>query len=39
LWKGPVKVLGNVAMIGGLFAAAIHYLRYGRKQITTEKVS
>jgi hypothetical protein len=31
LWKGPLKALGNVAMVGGLFAAAIHYIRFGRK--------
>jgi formate dehydrogenase iron-sulfur subunit len=31
LWKGPLKWVGNLAMIGGLFAAAIHYLRFGRK--------
>ena len=31
LWKGPLKWAGNLAMIGGLFLAAIHYVRYGRK--------
>ena len=31
LWKGPLKWAGNLAMVGGLFAAAIHYVRYGRK--------
>jgi len=31
LWKGPVKVLGNLAMLGGLVAAAAHYIRFGRK--------
>ena len=30
-WKGPLKWAGNLAMIGGLFAAAIHYIRFGRK--------
>ena len=31
LWKGPLKALGNLAMIGGLVAAAAHYIRFGRK--------
>ena len=30
-WKGPVKWLGNLAMLGGLAAALVHYLRFGRK--------
>jgi hypothetical protein len=30
-WKGPLKWLGNVAMLGGLALAAVHYLRFGRK--------
>jgi hypothetical protein len=31
LWKGPLKWLGNVAMIGGIAAAVAHYVRFGRK--------
>jgi formate dehydrogenase beta subunit len=31
LWKGPLKWLGNVAMIGGLVGLFVHYLRYGPK--------
>lgn len=31
LWKGPAKWLGNVAMVGGLAAAAVHFIRFGRK--------
>ncbi len=31
LWKGPLKWTGNMAIIGGVLAAAIHYIRYGRK--------
>src|SRR5215510_7069866 len=31
LWKGPLKWLGNVAMIGGLIGLFVHYLRYGPK--------
>jgi formate dehydrogenase beta subunit len=32
LWKGPLKWLGNVAMIGGLVGLAWHYMRYGPKK-------
>jgi formate dehydrogenase beta subunit len=31
LWKGPLKWVGNVAMLGGLLLAAVHFVRYGRK--------
>ena len=31
VWKGPLKWVGNLAILGGLFAAAVHYLRFGRK--------
>ena len=31
VWKGPLKWVGNLAILCGLFAAAIHYLRFGRK--------
>jgi len=31
-WKGPLKWLGNAAMFGGIAVAAIHYIRYGRKE-------
>ena len=31
LWKGPLKWLGNLAMLGGLAAAAVHFVRFGRK--------
>jgi hypothetical protein len=30
-WKGPLKWIGNLAMLGGLAVAAIHYVRFGRK--------
>ncbi|MBI4485099.1 MAG: formate dehydrogenase subunit beta [Acidobacteria bacterium] len=38
LWKGPVKVLGNLAMFGGIVAAAVHFIRFGRKQIGKSEV-
>jgi Fe-S-cluster-containing dehydrogenase component len=31
LWKGPLKWLGNLAMVGGLIGLFVHYLRYGPK--------
>jgi formate dehydrogenase beta subunit len=38
LWKGPLKALGNVALIGGLLAAAVHFVRFGRKSsVETQK--
>ena len=32
LWKGPLKWLGNIAMVGGLIGLFAHYLRYGPKE-------
>ena len=31
LWKGPLKWLGNAAIVGGLAAAVVHFVRFGRK--------
>jgi len=31
LWKGPLKWLGNLAMVGGLIGLFVHYLRFGPK--------
>jgi formate dehydrogenase iron-sulfur subunit len=31
LWKGPIKWLGNVAIVGGLIGLFVHYLRFGPK--------
>jgi formate dehydrogenase iron-sulfur subunit len=31
LWKGPLKWIGNLAMVGGLIGLFIHYLRFGPK--------
>jgi hypothetical protein len=30
-WKGPLKWLGNLAILGGLAVAAVHYVRFGPK--------
>jgi formate dehydrogenase iron-sulfur subunit len=35
LWKGPLKALGNLAIVGGLFAAVVHFVRFGPKQHDT----
>jgi formate dehydrogenase beta subunit len=32
IWKGPLKWLGNLAMVGGVLGVALHYLRYGPKE-------
>ncbi len=31
IWKQPLKWVGGVLMLGGVFAAFTHYIRYGRK--------
>ena len=31
-WKGALKGIGNLAIAGGVLAAAVHFIRYGRKQ-------
>jgi len=31
-WKGALKGIGNLAITGGIFAAAVHFIRYGRKE-------
>jgi formate dehydrogenase beta subunit len=36
VWKGPLKWVGNAAMLGGLLVAALHYVRYGRKEWTID---
>jgi formate dehydrogenase beta subunit len=36
LWKGPLKWLGNLAMIGGLIGVTMHYLRFGPKKVHDE---
>ena len=36
VWKGALKWTGNLAIVGGLFLAATHFVRYGRKQSHSE---
>jgi hypothetical protein len=33
LWKGPLKWLGNVAIVAGLAGMALHYMRFGPKKV------
>jgi formate dehydrogenase beta subunit len=32
LWKGPVKWIGNLAMLGGILGVFVHFVRFGRKR-------
>jgi formate dehydrogenase beta subunit len=36
-WKGPLKWIGNLAMIGGVIGVTLHYLRFGPKQVEPER--
>jgi hypothetical protein len=38
LWKGPIKWLGNLAMVGGLVGLFIHYLRFGPKDREDQQI-
>ena len=37
IWKGPLKWLGNFAIIAGIVGAAAHYVRFGPKEVNEEK--
>src|SRR4030081_1603174 len=37
LWKGPLKWLGNTAIAAGIFGVALHYFRYGPKEIDKQE--
>lgn len=37
LWKGPLKWIGNLAMIGGIIGVTLHYLRFGAKHVREEE--
>lgn len=37
LWKGPAKWIGNFAMFFGVIGVALHYMRYGAKQVDAPK--
>jgi formate dehydrogenase beta subunit len=31
IWKGPLKWVGNLAMVGGILGVLVHFVRFGRK--------
>jgi hypothetical protein len=37
IWKGPLKWLGNFAIVAGLVAAATHFVRFGPKKVEEPK--
>jgi formate dehydrogenase iron-sulfur subunit len=37
LWKGPLKWLGNLAMLGGVAGVFIHFLRFGPKTVEKDQ--
>ncbi len=32
-WKGPLKIVGNVLMVGSVFTALLHYMRHGPARV------
>jgi formate dehydrogenase beta subunit len=36
-WKGPLKWIGNLAMLGGVIGVTMHYLRFGAKEVEPDK--
>ena len=32
-WKGPLKWLGGIGMIAGVFGVFMHYIRFGPKEV------
>ncbi len=36
IWKGPLKWVGNLAIVGGIIGTFIHYLRFGPKHVPEE---
>jgi formate dehydrogenase iron-sulfur subunit len=38
IWKGPLKWVGGLAMTAGIFGVAVHYLRFGPKEVDQEEV-
>jgi formate dehydrogenase beta subunit len=33
LWKGPLKWLGGIGMVAGVFGVFMHYIRFGPKEV------
>jgi formate dehydrogenase iron-sulfur subunit len=36
LWKGPIKWLGSLVMLGGILGTFFHYVRYGPREYRDE---
>lgn len=36
-WKGPLKLAGNIMMMGGVALALLHYLKFGPMELLEEK--
>ncbi|HHT9118428.1 MAG TPA: formate dehydrogenase N subunit beta transmembrane domain-containing protein, partial [Candidatus Hypogeohydataceae bacterium YC38] len=36
-WKGPLKLAGNIMMMGGVALALLHYLKFGPMELVEEK--
>ena len=37
LWKGPLKWLGGLSLIGGVLGVFLHYVRYGPKEVDKQE--
>jgi hypothetical protein len=33
LWKGPLKWVGNLILLGGILGTFLHYVRYGPRRV------
>jgi hypothetical protein len=33
LWKGPLKWLGGIGLVAGVFGVFMHYIRFGPKEV------
>lgn len=39
VWKGPLKWIGNLAIVGGIIGTFIHYLRFGPKHVPEDALA
>jgi formate dehydrogenase iron-sulfur subunit len=37
IWKGPLKWIGNLAIVGGIIGVTLHYLRFGPKVVDDDR--
>jgi len=33
MWKGPLKWLGGIGIVAGVFGVFMHYVRFGPKEV------